>query len=236
MVGSGALFFGLSPSRAVLGDVNSDLVHFYTVLRRAPRKLYRAIEEMSSTSSDYYRIRAALQSDPILRAARFYYLVRLSWNGLYRVNRQGNFNVPFGGRQPEHLVTFRLLRSAAEALRSVRLVAGDFERVTKRAAPGDFVFFDPPYPRGARRDNGFARYTAGGFSSDEHLRLARYARHLAERGVHVVVAIAARGEFLQLYSGFQKHLLRTPSLIAASSAHRRDAYEAILTSYRVKGG
>lgn len=232
MVGSGALFFALAPTTAVLGDINPELMNFYRVLRANPTRLYAAISRLRAAKHRYYAIRAKRPRSPLARAARFFYLIRLSWNGLYRVNRNGEFNVPFGGRRPRELSSkVRLLR-CGEILQHARLKIGDVERVCEPIRDGDFVFFDPPYPRGAWADNGFARYSKQGFGLDEHKRLARLASELADRGAHVLVTEAARKEFHELYSrSFYMTAIRTPSLIAADDTYRRDAYELIITSY-----
>ncbi len=142
--------------------------------------------------------------------------------------------MPYGGREPKQLLPFETAQVASEALRNARLVCGDFERTTVGIKQGDFVYFDPPYPRGASKGNGFARYTATGFTPDDHKRLAHYAAQLADRGVYVLVTETARKEVLRLYSkAFYVTFIRQPSLIAADSECRRDAYEVILTSYQV---
>jgi site-specific DNA-adenine methylase len=97
---------------------------------------------------------------------------------------------------------------------------------------GDFIYFDPPYPRGASDEHGFSRYTAQQFGVEDHRRLARYANTLADKGIHVLVTEAARKDVLRNYStSFRVTQVRAASLIAASTNHRRFAYEAILTSY-----
>lgn len=234
MVGSGALFFALNPSSAVLADVNPELINFYQIIKSRPNHFYRAIQPLRASKAKYYRLRATSPSSPLGRAVRFFYLIRLSWNGLYRVNRTGDFNVPFGGRRPKELVSLPAILSTSSALRNVRLLCGDFKTTTALAKPDDLIYFDPPYPRGAVGDNGFARYAKERFNLEDHRRLADHAAELADRGVHVLVTEAGRKGFLKLYSkAFYIHLLRSPSLIAATNSSRRDAYEAILTSYRV---
>lgn len=234
MVGSGALFFALRPSQAYLSDTNPELIHFYRVLSRVPRALYRHIARLRISQKTYYALRGQRPTSPVPRAARFFFLIRLSWNGLYRVNQQGVFNVPYSGRCPRSLVSFERLAACAAVLRTASVRTGDFAECTTGARAGDFVYFDPPYPRGAWADNGFARYSRSGFPLSEHARLARCATRLADRGVHVLITEAARKDFLALYpTDFCVTIVRKPSLIAAASAHRRDAYEAILTSYRV---
>ena len=232
MVGGGALFFALLPRSVVLADVNPELMNFYRVIKDRPDAFYRAIKPLRASKTMYYRVRKSSPSSPLGRAVRFFYLIRLSWNGLYRVNRNGDFNVPFGGRRPKELVSLQAIQMASRSLREVRLLCGGFEKTTALAREGDLVYFDPPYPKGATDQNGFARYSSSGFSLEDHRRLAGYAAKLADRGVHVLITEAARKDILSLYSSaFKISLVRSSSLIAADSKFRRDAYEAILTSH-----
>lgn len=231
MIGSGALLFYLKPQAASLGDINPELMNFYAVLQKQPRALYAEIAKFKPSARNYYAIRGRRPAALTQRAARFFFLTRLSWNGLYRVNKSGAFNVPYSGRMPRRLTTLERFVAASRALERAQLYTGDVTTTTSRARSGDFVYLDPPYPRGASSRNGFSRYTKDSFSFDDHRALANLARTLADRGVHVLVTVCARKEFLDLYPGFHSARVRMPSLIAADSAHRRDSYEAILTSY-----
>jgi DNA adenine methylase len=236
MVGSGALFFALCPKNGVLADINKDLINFYRVLRNQPRPLYSEAHRNNADRGTYYSIRSQQPSLALEKAVRFLFLIRLSWNGLYRVNKQGQFNVPYGGRSPVQLISLEKILRASKVLKGVELKRGDFEKTVSGVQPGDFVFFDPPYPKGASIGNGFARYNEMGFSLDDHRRLALLASRLADQGVHVMITEAARKEILKHFSReFHITLVRKPSLIAAESRYRRDACEAILTSYSPEG-
>jgi len=234
MAGSGALFFYLQPQQAVMGDINHELINFYRVVKQQPCELYRTICRLPANKKTYLALREENPHSLLRRAVRFYYLIRLSWNGLYRVNRQGYFNVPFGGRRPITLLSREKTLSISKALTGARILCGDFMSTTASSKSGDFVYFDPPYPRGSYEGNGFARYSKTGFSLEEHKRLADYAARLADRDIHVMVTEAVRKEILKLYSrDFRMQIVRNASLIAADGDMRRDAYEAILTSYTV---
>jgi len=234
MVGSGALFFSIAPEQAYLADINPELMNFYHVLKNHPKSLYSAISSFAAEEATYYSLRAWTPAGRLERAARFLYLVRLSWNGLYRVNRYGHFNVPYGYRRPKELLSWERMQAASLALRNAHFGCGDFEITTVSIRPGDLLYLDPPYPKGAAKGNGFARYNETGFTLEDHMRLARWVSHLANRGVHILITEAARKEILALFpKDFRLTLVRSSSLIAADSGSRRDAYEAILTSYPV---
>ena len=232
MAGSGALFFALRPQSAVLADVNPELINFYQVIKNRPNHFYHAIKRLNPSKTTYYRLRATSPSSPVARAVRFFYLIRLSWNGLYRVNKKGQFNVPFGGRRPKELVTLPEILGASHALRKTRLCCGDFARTTAQAKAGDLVYFDPPYPKGAVLENGFARYHQTGFTLDDHKRLSEYATALAKRGVYVVITEAATAQIRRFYENtFHIQAIKSNSLIAADSNFRRISYELVMTSY-----
>jgi len=234
MIGSGAMFFALKPTSAVVADLNPELVNFYKVIKIMPEDFYNSVDQLKASKTTYYRIRNEAPLSPLARAVRFFYLIRLSWNGLYRVNKLGNFNVPFGGRQPKELIALGSVLNISNKLKNTRLVCGDFESTTEMAKRGDLVYFDPPYPKGATYNNGFARYHETGFNFEDHERLAKYARQLMSKGVHVLITEAATHRLLNLYKAdFHIRLVRSKSLIAADSDHRRVVYESIITSYPI---
>ena len=170
MVGSGALFFALGPGQAVLGDINCDLMNLYQVLRSRAEEFAEGLRALRASRTGYYRVRSTCPDTTLDRAIRFFYLIRLSWNGIYRVNQRGGFNVPFGGRRPRVLIAPSHLSSVAQRLRAARFRCGDFISTTQDSQAGDLIYFDPPYPRGAA-GNGFARYTPLGFTvKDKNLR------------------------------------------------------------------
>jgi len=147
MTGSGALCFALCPKNAFLGDINGDLINFYRSLRNQPHRLYREAHKNNSDRATYYRIRARQPVSALEKAARFLYLIILSWNGLYRVNKQGRFNVPYGGRSPAQLFSREKILRASRTLRGSDLRCGDFEATAAEARAGDFVFLTLPIPK-----------------------------------------------------------------------------------------
>lgn len=165
-------------------------------------------------------------------AARLLYLNRTCWNGLYRVNRAGKFNTPFGKYANPTTCDESRIDDAAEALSNAELRADDFENVLKRTRPGDFAYCDPPYVTG-HNHNGFLKYNANLFSWADQQRLASVARRLRSSGVHVLVSNADNESVVSLYKGFFYYRLRRQSLIAAESSDRRQVGEALLSTYPV---
>jgi DNA adenine methylase len=235
MVGGGALFFAISPNKAVLADINPELLNFYSVIKHKPHQFRQAIEELRALKTTYKSFRNSSPSCSLERAVRFFYLIRLSWNGIYRVNRRGEFNVPFGRRRPKTLVTREAIVATSKALRGARLLCGDFEKTTTDVRTDDLVYLDPPYPKGAETKNGFDRYHETRFNLQEHKRLATYAEKLADKGAHVLITEAGSEELVAFYDKrFKVHFVKSNSLIAADSDFRGKVYEAIITSYSPK--
>ena len=229
-LGGGSFFFSLGPAQAVLGDVNPELIGAYQAIKDDVEGVISVLKRYPHTKEFYYRLR---QQKPRLgptRAARMIYLNRTCWNGLYRVNRKGQFNVPFGRYEKPTICDEDRLRAATRALRNVRLVCGDFEDSLKGARRGDLVYLDPPYVIGPT-GNGFLKYNSRLFAWADQKRLARVARKLADRGVNVLVSNADTPEIVSLYQGFRHYRAVRNSLMAASTESRRSVEEAILSSY-----
>lgn len=224
--GGGALFFAIAPEKAVLGDVNEELISCYRCIRDQPQKLIAALRKKSNSAEDYYAVRASKPRTELSRAARFLYLTRLSFNGIHRVNLRGEFNVPYGHKTHLRPVDSEQLETTSRALSAATLEVGDFEATTKRASKGDFVFFDPPYTV-AHANNGFVKYNENIFSWADQVRLAKCARSLASRGCHVLVSNADHASVRSLYKGIEHHVIKRHSVIAASSTHRRKITESL---------
>lgn len=202
--GGGALYWSLRPKKAVVGDANreivvalqvikSDVGALITELRRA------AAAHLQGRKKFFLKLRASEPSSPLKTAARFMVLNRLGFNGVYRVNGSGKFNVPYGKwKSIPKICDEENLRACAEALKSCVIVCGDFEKVVQGATRGDFVYFDPPYaPASATAD--FTSYTRDGFTLDDQERLRDLALKLKARGVHVLLSNADVPAVRKLY-------------------------------------
>lgn len=234
MVGGASVFLNFQPPRAVLGDNNPELINFYNVLRNSPDDLISYLKKLTASEEQYYEFRRWSPNDPLERAIRFAYLNRLSWNGLYRVNMRGEFNVPFGKRYPETLWDFVNLEKVSLALESALLFTGDFEQCIANVNPGDFIFFDPPYPRGALNGLGFNRYSSKFFSYEDHKRLANVATKLANLGTLILITESAHPDIVNLFKdNFNVSYIESKSLIASQSSKRRQVKEVLIHNYRV---
>jgi len=223
-VGGGAVFFALVSAgriqRAVLGDMNHELVETYRVVRDHVQELIEALDELAphaTVAERYYEIRAQDSSrlSPVERAARFIFLNKTCFNGLYRVNRSGRFNVPFGRYKKPRVNDAAGLELASEALGRADLVVQDFERTVAPATEGDAVYFDPPYvPVSATAC--FTSYHRSPFGPDQHQRLRRVYHACCRRGAVAVLSNSDCTYTRELYRGLRV------DYVAASRAINRD--------------
>jgi DNA adenine methylase len=229
-LGGGAVFFSLRPRRGILSDVNPELMNFYEVLRDEPDKMRRAmVQHQGKHGTDhYYAVRESEPKGAVKRAARFLYLNRACFNGIYRVNRGGRFNVPKGSRQ-NVLFESDDYAGAARALKRMKLLCGDFEAVVDQAREGDFIFVDPPYTV-KHNSNGFLRYNERIFSWQDQLRLRNALLRAATRGCSITVTNADHESVRALYRSISQYRrLPRPSMIAGQADMRGDVTEAVFT-------
>lgn len=220
-VGGGALFFAVAPRRAVLGDSNGELVHCYQQVRDDPYRVLDALARHVYEKGHYQDIRALdpLRLTPAARAARFIFLNKTCFNGLWRVNRAGRFNVPIGRYKNPRFHDPSVLISASAALRNVVILHAPFEEALAKAAPGDFVYLDPPYDP-VSATSSFASYTADGFTWDDQKRLARACIALNHRGVRFLLSNSATERVRELYRGFEQRTVRAPRFINSKAQSR----------------
>jgi DNA adenine methylase len=188
-LGSGAVFFELGHKKAVLSDVNAELISTYIAVRDTPRKVLKELLGMDESESSYYRIREAAPTNPIEGAARFLYLNRLGFSGIYRVNGRGQFNVPYGG--PGRSLGYfarddRLLR-ASRALRQTEIFVSDFFSSIELSGAGDLVYCDPVYLMPGSSSY-FRRYTTRPFDRDDLHRLVTAIDNAVDRGATVLLS------------------------------------------------
>ena len=225
-LGGGAVFFALRPRRAWLSDTDADLINCYQQVRDNPECVIQRLLTLKNSESDYYSIRAQRPRALDIRAARLIYLATLSFNGIFRRNRRGDFNVPYGHKTHLDPCDQERVLAASRSLRRARLVCSDFENAVNSAGRGDVVYCDPPYTV-AHGANGFLKYNARIFSWDDQVRLAALARRLADRGCRVLVSNANHPSLINLYKGFNRLVLSRPSTIAANIAHRQETTECL---------
>jgi DNA adenine methylase len=228
-LGGAAVFFHLRPSHAILSDINADLISTYEVVRRSPDALLAALRTFQVSKRNYYRTRTDIPSTPILRAARFLYLNRTAFGGMYRLNRRGEFNVPYGGgeRTPGILLKTPLLRDASMALKNVELREVDFENVINATRRDDVVYCDPTYTV-THDQNGFVRYNEQNFSWADQERLAKVASRARSRGVTVLISNAHHKEIRKIYRFAALRTLTRHSTLSTDPLKRRTVREYLI--------
>jgi DNA adenine methylase len=227
--GGGALFLALRPAAATISDRNSALMDCYRAVRDDHAEVARILRGLPRDRDSYLKIRSTLPEDSSARAARLIYLTTLAFNGIYRVNRRGEFNVPYGGRTYDDLGNEEMLRVHAEALATVEIESGDFEAAVTGARAGDFVYLDPPYTV-THSNNGFVRYNDRIFSWSDQQRLADVAQSLGRSGCTVVVSNASHPSIVDLYPSFRVISVTRTSAMAAKAGRRGPIQELVLTN------
>ncbi len=228
-LGSGAVFFHLAPKKAILADRNKELIGTYQAIKdtwdRVEKELAR--HHRNHSKSYYYAVRNSNPRTPHTKAARFIYLNRTCWNGLYRVNLKGKFNVPLGTKTNVVLETDNF-QAIANRLQNADLQVGDFESIIDSSGPKDLVFVDPPYTV-KHNLNGFVKYNEILFSWEDQIRLKNALMRAKARGAKLIVTNAYHASIKKLYKDFGEMLtLKRPSIIAAHSEHRKLCEELII--------
>lgn len=227
-LGGGAVYFALQPDKAILSDANFELVNTYQAIKDAPEKIALLLREHQRHHSKdyYYKMRSYKPRCGIRMAARFIYLNRTCWNGLYRVNLSGKFNVPIGTKSAVVMESDDWL-AVAKLLKSAKLVCGDFEKIIDQAVKDDLVFADPPYTV-KHNLNGFIKYNDALFSWNDQVRLRDALLRAKQRGARVIVTNAHHASIRELYKNqFSMESVERASVLAGSSAHR-GRYEELL--------
>ena len=237
-VGGAAVFFALARERrferAVLSDRNPDLVAVYRALQNDVSGVIDVLRGYRYSREEYYRIRGEKPRSLVKRAARIIYLNKTGYNGLYRVNRSGQFNVPFGRYVNPKICDEQRLEAAAGALSGVEIAERDFEETVRDVKPGDAVYFDPPYVPVSRTSN-FTAYARDGFGMDEHERLARVFAELAQRGAHVVLSNSNTAATRRLFGSFRPERVLVARSINSRTSGRGRIAEILVSAGPVEG-
>jgi len=220
--GGGALFFSVRPKQAVISDSNPELINLYRMVASDVEGVIKALSTYQNTEEAFYSVRAQdpAQLSSIQAAARTIYLNKTCFNGLYRVNRKGQFNTPFGRYKNPRFLDVENLRAASALLRNATIVLGDYKAVLKdHAQPGDFIFLDPPYlPVSVYAD--FKRYTKEQFLEEDHLELATEVQRLHELGCHIVLTNSNHPLVTELYGKYGMEVISTKRHISCNGGKR----------------
>lgn len=232
-IGGGAMFFHLQPRRAILSDSLSDLIATYQVVQHSVDALISRLEKLRATHSteQFYEIRTrfnAERSAPrVERAAWLVYLNKTCFNGLFRTNRSGEFNVPVGRFTNPAICDAPSLRLAGAALADTEIVHATFDHLAERAEPGDVIYFDPPYVP-LSKTSSFCAYADGAFTLEDQRRLAHVYRELDARGCLLALSNSDTPDVRRLYEGYDFHPIIAPRAISSKASTRGEVTELLI--------
>lgn len=231
-LGGGSFFFAASASSpSFLSDKNEALIETYQSIKDECEEVISYLREYDNTSEYYYRVRSSVGKSSAERAAQFIYLNQTSFNGIYRVNLRGVYNVPYGHRAKNFLEE-GVLRAASRSLRNASLFARDFEESLGNIQKGDLVFIDPPYTV-SHNNNGFIKYNKSLFSLDDQYRLAQYIEAVKEIGASFILTNAAHAKIKEIFEAGDRHIqVSRASLVGGKLAQRGAVDEFIFTNLR----
>jgi DNA adenine methylase len=233
-VGSGAVFFYLEPQEALLSDANPELIDIYRGIRYSPKRVWKTYQKFGSTKKDYKQVRDHTKEENVIgRAARMLFLNRTCFKGMWRHNRDGKFNVGYGGQSRRWVISEEDLLVVGKRLRKAKITCGDFEKIIEDANKGDFLFLDPPYkPNEQEYTN--SHYVWQQFRFEDHQRLAQALKRAKTRGVKWAMTTSAHPKILALFRGFYavkipKGTGSLPGIMTKSSG------EMLVSSYKTEG-
>lgn len=234
-VGSGSVFFSVAPKAAILSDLNPDLVELFVGIQKHPKEVWGIYQTFGNSKRDFEKVRKDRSMNRIQdRAARILYLNRTCFKGMWRTNKQGQFNVGYGGQDRRWAITEQNLIDVSNALKSAKIYCSDFENTITLAKPGDFIFLDPPYKPGEKHQTN-DHYIGRDFVFDEQIRLASTLKWATRKGISWAMTNTSHRSVIRLYSGCYKvkfpngtgHL---PGLLVARPG------EVLISNYPLKGG
>lgn len=240
-VGGGALFFDLAPKDAVINDFNAELINCYQQIKDNPQELIEILKvHQEYNSKEYYLdLRSADRDERIdmmsevQRAARILYMLRVNFNGLYRVNSKNQFNVPYGRYKNPKIVDEELISAISVYINNnqLEIKVGDFEKAIVDVRTGDFVYFDPPYIP-LSETSAFTSYTHEGFSFADQVRLRDAFKRLSDTGAYVMLSNSSSALVEELYKDFNIHYVEATRTNGAKSSSRGKISEIIVTNYK----
>jgi len=243
MVGAGALFFSLTESERLQGemiiaDINPELINVYRVIRdKLPKLIALLKKHKEKHSKRYFSLVRAVDRDPafwtwndVERAARFIYLNKTCFNGLYRVNSRGEFNVPFGDYSNPAICDEANLTNCSRVLKQTKIELGSFENIAALAKPGDLVYFDPPYEPLTKTSN-FTQYARDGFGTADQIKLAEVFAELDRRGVRVMLSNSSAQLVFDLYANYKIVEIAVGRAINSKGAQRGKVKELLVKNF-----
>ncbi len=235
-VGAGALLFALSPKRAIISDINPEIMNAYLVIKDEVNRLILSLRKHKNEEDYFYRTRSKnpKRLSQVQRASRFIYLNRTCFNGLFRENSKGEFNVPFGNYKNPKILDKENLVAVSDYLNSnkIKILCRDYKKTALLAKQGDFVYFDPPYhPFNAT--SSFTKYSKGDFTEKDQIELSQVFRKLDNKGCNVMLSNSNTKFIRNLYRGYNIQSIEANRAINCKAERRgKGLYEILVKNYK----
>ncbi|MGN0467386.1 MAG: DNA adenine methylase [Acutalibacteraceae bacterium] len=241
-LGGGAVLFSIQPSKAIVNDLNNELITVYEVIRDDVEALIESLKKHENTSTYFYTIRdmdrnrETYQSmSKIEKASRLLFLNKTCFNGLFRVNSSGEFNSPYGHYKNPNIVNEPVLRAVNKYFNSsdISFYSEDFNETLKRVGKGWFVYLDPPYDPVSDTAN-FTGYNKGGFDKNEQIRLKQCCDDLTSRGVKFMLSNSATDFIKDLYKNYNINIIKAKRVVNSDAKKRGEIEEVLITNYGIE--
>ena len=238
-LGGGAVLFELQPEKAVVNDINQELMNIYQVIKENVDELIEDLKKHKNEREYFYKIREFDRDTErysrlsrVERASRFIYLNKTCYNGLFRVNKSGEFNAPFGNYKNPNIVNENTLRAVSEYFNRANIIftCQDFEAALQSAEKGDFVYLDPPYDPVSETAS-FTEYDKGGFDRGEQIRLKKVCDKLNEKGIKFLLSNSATDFIMDLYKDYKIKIIKAKRAINSKPDRRGDVDELLVMNY-----
>lgn len=235
-VGGGALFFSVKPEYGYISDINPDLINAYEAVQNDVEELIKNLKRHKNTEDYFYRLRNVDRTHEykywtnVEKASRLMFLNKTCFNGLYRMNSDGQFNVPFGFYKKPSIVDDENLRACSTLLQNTEIALASFETVEKKARKGDFVYFDPPYVP-LNKTSSFTKYYKDDFDDDGQFKLRELCDRLHKRGVLFMVSNSYTDTVKQLYKNYKIKTVKAIRAINCKADGRGKINELVITNY-----
>lgn len=241
-IGGGALFFDLKIKKSFINDYNSELTNLYEIIKNKPNELIKDLEKHENNSEYFYKIRELdripekyKKLSKVKKASRFIYLNKTGFNGLYRVNRNGQFNVPFGKYKNPNYIDSENILACSKLLQETTILNGDFEIIKKYIKKGDFVYFDPPYVPLNETSN-FTNYTEKGFDEDMQFRLKELCDYIDSIGAYFMLSNSYTKYIENLYEEYNLITVQANRALNCKASGRGKINEYIVVNYEINKG
>ena len=236
-IGGGALFFDLKLKESFINDYNSELTNLYEVIKNKPQELIKDLKKHQNNAEYFYEIRGIDRTEKykrlskIKKASRFIFLNKTGFNGLYRVNKNGQFNVPYGKYVNPNYIDEENILECSEFLKSTTILNGDFENIKKYVKKGDFVYFDPPYVPLNETSN-FTGYTDKGFDEDMQFRLKEFCDYIDSIGAYFMLSNSHTEYIKELYNNYELVTVQANRALNCKANGRGKINEYLVMNYK----